>query len=402
MNTTVFHRLISHPGRARRTAWAASAMLLLGGAATTWVVNAADEKGAAPASAKAAKVATKPSLTVTLTQPQRADLAVTVAANGNVAAWQEAIVGSESNGWRLAEVLVNVGDTVRRGQVLARFAADLAQADLAQSKASVVEAEANLADAAANAQRARELQTTGALSAQQINQYLTAERTAQARLEALRASAKVQQLRLAQTQVLAPDDGVISARAATVGAVVPAGVELFRLIRQGRLEWRGEVAASELAQIQPGMVVNVTPAGGAVVAGKVRMVAPTVDAATRNGLVYVDLPAAAAKAAGVRAGMFARGEFDISRSAAMTLPQTAVLLRDGFSYVFKLAADNKVQQVQVGVGRRVGDRIEITKGLEANARVVASGAGFLGDGDTVRVVDAPAAATTPAAAATKL
>jgi HlyD family secretion protein len=361
-----------------------SAAVLLASAALTLNARAADP----------AKPAAKPTLTVTLTQPMRADLAVVIAANGNVAAWQEAVVGAESNGLRLAEVRVNVGDSVRKGQVLATFVSDMAQADLAQSKASVAEAEATLAEAAANAQRARELQTTGALSAQQINQYLTAERTAAARLEALRAAAKVQQLRLTQTQVLARDDGVISSRSGTVGAVVPAGQELFRLIRGGRLEWRAEVSASDLAQIQPGMAVNVTPAGGSPVAGKVRMVAPTVDAATRNGIVYVDLPTGPQTP--VKAGMFARGDFNIARSEALTLPQSAVLLRDGFSYVFKLLADSKVQQVQVGVGRRVGDRIELTKGLDANARVVTSGAGFLADGDTVRVVEAPAAA--PAAA----
>jgi RND family efflux transporter MFP subunit len=366
---------------ASRLSWIATALVVAAGLAVTWMARAADGKPGAES-----KAASKPSLTVTLTQAQRADLAVTVAANGNVAAWQEAIVGAESNGWRLADVRANVGDVVKRGQVLATFTADMANADLAQSKAGVAEAEANAADAAANAARARELQATGALSAQQINQYLTAERTAQARLDAQRASTKVQQLRLAQTQVLAPDAGVISSRSATVGAVVPAGQELFRLIRQSRLEWRAEVAASDLALIQPGMAVRVTTAGGSTVAGKVRMVAPTVDAATRNGIVYVDLPAALK--GGARSGMFARGEFDIARSSAMTLPQTAVLLRDGFSYVFKMTADSKVQQVQVGVGRRVGERIEITQGLDANAQVVAAGAGFLGDGDTVRVVAA--------------
>jgi RND family efflux transporter MFP subunit len=252
----------------------------------------------------------------------------------------------------------------------------------------VAEAEANLAEATANAQRARELQNSGALSEQQINQYLTAERTARARLEAQNAAAKVQQLRLAQTQVLAPDDGVISARTATVGAVVPAGQELFRLIRKGRLEWRAEVAASDLAAIKPGQSVRLVAGGGAPVTGVVRMVAPTVDAATRNGLVYVDLPAPGA----AKAGMFARGDFEIGASNALTLPQTAVLLRDGFSWVFKLGADSKVAQVKVGVGRRVGERIEITSGLEPGAKVVASGGGFLADGDLVRVADAAAPA----------
>jgi HlyD family secretion protein len=357
--------------------WPVLALALLGaGVATALRVHAADEKK--PASAP------KPALTVTVAQAQSTSLPLRVPANGSVAAWQEAIVGAESNGWRLNEVRVNVGDVVKRGQVLATFSASMAQADVAQIKATVAEAEATLAEAAANAQRARELQATGALSVQQINQYVTAERTAQARLEAQRAAARTQQLRLLQTQVLAPDNGVISARSATVGAVVPAGQELFRLIRQGRLEWRAEVAATDLAAVKPGQVVQVTPAGGTPVAGKVRMVAPTVDATTRNGLVYVDLPAPGP----AKAGMFARGEFEIGASTALTLPQSAVLLRDGFSYVFAVGTDNKVAQVKVAVGRRQGERIEVTSGLATGARVVTAGGGFLTDGDTVRVVDA--------------
>ena len=379
---------LNSPRRVGLLAVAALALLALGAAALA--VRAADGQPAVAA-------APKPALTVTATVAQRADIAVGLSASGNVAAWQETLVGAESNGLHLAEVRVNVGDVVKRGQVLATFAAELPRADVAQARAATAEAEATLADAVANAQRARELQASGALSAQQINQFFTAERTAQARLEALRASAQVMQLRLAQTQVLAPDHGVISARNATVGAVVPAGMELFRLIRQGRLEWRAEVAASELAQLRPGQAVLVTADGAPPVAGKLRMVAPTVDAATRNGLVYVDLPAPGA----LKAGMFARGEFQTGSRNALTLPQSAVLLRDGFSYVFKLGADNKVTQAKVGVGRRVGERIEITAGLEPGTRVVASGAGFLADGDTVRVVDAPPAVIPAAAPAVK-
>jgi multidrug efflux pump subunit AcrA (membrane-fusion protein) len=124
------------------------------------------------------------------------------------------------------------------------------------------------------------------------------------------------------------------------------------------------------------------------------MIAPTVDPQTRNGIVYVDLPAPAGAA---RAGMFARGEFDIGTGSGLTLPQSAVLLRDGFSYVLKVGPDSKVSQVKVGVGRRLGDRIEITGGLDASARVVAAGGGFLADGDLVRVVATPA--TPPSAPA---
>jgi HlyD family secretion protein len=204
-------------------------------------------------------------------------------------------------------------------------------------------------------------------------------------------------VRLSHTRVVAPDDGVISVRMATVGAVVQPGTELFRLIRKNRLEWRGEVAAPELARIKPGMAVAVTPAGGAAVTGTVRVVAPTVDAASRNGMVYVDLP----NPGSGKAGMFARGEFNIGEQSALTLPQSAVLLRDGFSYVFRLGEGNKVQRIKVGVGRRNGDRVEIVSGLEATARVVSQGAGFLADGDVVRVATAPATPAPAAAVAAK-
>jgi RND family efflux transporter MFP subunit len=293
-------------------------------------------------------------------------------------------VGTEANGLRLAEVRVSVGDRVKRGQVLAVFAPDTVRADLNQVRATVAEVEAQLADAAANAQRARELATTGALSQQQINQYLTAEHTARARLDAARAAAKVQELRLRQTQVLAPDDGIISARSATVGAVLPAGQELFRLIRQGRLEWRAQVPSTELARVRTGMPVQVATPAGSRITGKVRMVAPTVDDKTRNGLVYVDLPSHG----DARAGMFATGEFEVGTRQGLTLPQSAVLLREGYSYVMRVGPDSKVIETKVIVGRRVGDRVEITGGVDASARVVASGGAFLGDGDLVRVVDA--------------
>jgi RND family efflux transporter MFP subunit len=374
---------------------AAAAALLAAGGLIGAAVSAADDGKPAPAAGAASAPAGRPALSVSVTQPQRSTLAQRIAANGNVAAWQEAIIGTESNGLRLAEVRVNVGDSVKRGQVLAVFAADTVSAELAQLRASMAEAEATLAEAGANAQRARELQATGALSAQQIAQYLTAERTAQARLDAQRAAVKAQQVRLGQATIVAPDHGVISARSATVGAVPAPGTELFRMIRQGRLEWRAEVSAADLGKLKPGLSATVTPAGGEPIKGTVRMVAPTVDAQSRNGLVYVDLPAPGP----AKAGMFARGEFEIGSQAGLTLPQSAVVLRDGFAYVLRVGPDSKVIQTKVALGARQGDRVEITSGLEAGARVVASGGAFLGDGDLVRVVDAPAVAPAKTASA---
>jgi RND family efflux transporter MFP subunit len=342
-----------------------------------------------------AAAAPKPALTVTAAQPEQTRLPVKLGANGNIVAWQETIIGSESNGLRLTQVLVNVGDTVRAGQVLARFSGDSVLADVAQARASLVEAQATAADAAANAARARTLQDSGALSAQQINQYNTSEQTAKARVAAAQAVLDAQQVRGNNTQVLAPDNGVISARNATVGGVVGSGAELFRLIRGGRLEWRAEVTSDEVIRIRPGATAQVTAASGARVQGTVRMVAPTVDPLTRNALVYVDL----ARNPGVKAGMFAQGEFDLGSTPALTLPQQALVLRDGFIYAMRIEAGNKVKQVKLETGRRLGDAVEITKGAQAGERYVASGAAFLADGDTVQVVAPAAGGAAPGQAA---
>jgi HlyD family secretion protein len=344
--------------------------------------------------------AARPALTVTTTTPQRTQLIQSLAANGNLAAWQEASIGAETGGQRLTEVRVNVGDRVRKGQVLASFATDTLGAELAQARASVAEAEAFAADAAVNAERARSLQATGALSAAQINQYLTAEKTAQARVLAARAAAQAQQVRLGQAQVLAPQDGIISARPATVGAVVGAGTELFRLILQSRLEWRAEVTASELNRLAPGVPVGVTAASGARLEGRVRMVGPTVDPQTRNALVYVDVRPVAGDKGHALPGMYARGEFRLGSTPAITVPQPAVVVREGFSYVMRVGPDNRVSQVKVQTGRVVEDRVELTSGLPADARIVAAGGGFLSDGDLVRVVE-PGAPNGPPAATAK-
>ena len=338
-------------------------------------VRADDKKAAATAVAKA-------SLTVTTTKATQAEWLVKLSANGNIAPWQEAIIGAESNGLRLAEVRANVGDVVKRGQTLAHFAPETVRAELAQQSASVAEAEAALADAEANSARAKTLQDSGAMSTQQINQYVTAAKTAAARLQAAKAARESGQLRVGFTRVVAPDDGVISARMATVGAVVNGGQELFRLIRKNRLEWRAEVTSSDLAKVSPGQTVLVTTPTGVQISGKVRVIAPTVDSVSRNAIVYVDL----ANNAAAKSGMFASGDFSVGSAKALSLPQQSVVLRDGMTYVYQLLADNKVSQLKVQTGRRMGDRVEITAGLKGAETVVVNGAAFLAQGDTVRVV----------------
>ncbi|MBK5648298.1 efflux RND transporter periplasmic adaptor subunit [Acinetobacter proteolyticus] len=326
--------------------------------------------------------AQKAALTVTVVSPQQQNWKQTFTANGNIAAWQEVVIGSELSGQRLTRVNVNVGDEVRRGQVLAEINSETIRADLAAAKASYAEAQAVLADAITNNKRIQQLKNTGAISAQESTQYQTSQATAQARLDAAKAQIESNQLRLAQTQVVSPDNGVISARTATVGSLAQTGQELFRLIRDHRLEWRAEVTTSDLYKLKQGMtahIVSPDPAQPAVT-GKVRMIAPVIDPQTRYGLVYVDIPTTQA----VRMGMFVKGEFDLGEKLALTVPQTALLLRDGFSYVFIVGENNRVSQQKVTLGRRLGDRVELLD-LAANVKVVSSGTGFLADGDLVTI-----------------
>lgn len=340
--------------------------------------------GAATAQAPAASAAPKPALTVKRAIVQSGTWPQTLAATGSIAAWQEVVIGAEIGGQRLAELKVDVGDRVKKGQLLARLSPGTLEADLAASRAALQEAEASAREAGQTAARVKTLQGGEALSPQAIDQALAAEAGAQARVAAARARVQADQLRLAYTQVSAPDDGVINARLATPGALVQPGQELFRLQRQGRLEWRAEVPGPELAALKAGQRVRVQPSGSPAVEGRIRRVAPQIDPQTRNGLVYVDLKGGPDSGDSLRAGLFARGEFVLGESPALTLPQSAVLLRDGFSYVFRIDGA-KVRQTKVQVGRREGDRVEVRQGLAAGTAVVESGVGFLADGDTVRL-----------------
>lgn len=343
--------------------------------------KSSNKKQPSPENAAISASSAKPALTVTVIQPELQNWKQNFTANGNIAAWQEVVIGSELSGQRITKVNVNVGDSVQRGQVLAEINSESIRAELATAKANYAEAKAVLADASINNQRIQQLKNTGAISQQEATKYLTSQSTAQARLDAAKAQIDSNQLRLTQTQVIAPDHGVISARTATVGSLAQTGQELFRLIRDNRLEWRAEVTSTDLYKLKKGMTAHITspdPSRSAV-SGSVRMIAPVIDPQTRYGLVYVDIPTTDA----VRMGMFVKGEFDLGEKPALTVPQTAVLLRDGFSYVFIVNKDNRVTQQKVTLGRRLNDRVEIVD-LAANTQLVASGTGFLSDGDLIK------------------
>jgi RND family efflux transporter MFP subunit len=319
-----------------------------------------------------------PSVTVGLLAPEATNFAKTIAATGSVHARDELIIGSDASGVRLLEVLVDVGSSVRKGQLLARADDAQLQAQHAQQAATVKQARAEYAQALANQERAERL--VGFFSEETIETRRTSAAPAAAKVELAIAQLAELQVRINQTRVYAPSSGVISRKTATVGAVVQPGNELFRLMRDAELEWRAELPSHSLAQIQTGAVARIVLDNGDAVHSVVRLVAPTMDSATRNGVVYVSLPRGTA----LKPGAHARGEILIEQAEGLSIPESALVTRDGNAFVFTLDGE-KARLTPVVPGARQRGRVEIRAGLQSRDRVIGAGAGFVKDGDLVRI-----------------
>jgi len=322
------------------------------------------------------------SLTVTVASPSTESVVREVAASGSVAAWQEMILGVELGGLRVARVLVEPGDEVKLGQPLLELDRRTLEIQARQAEANWQRAKANALLAAAQAQRGESLLAQNLISSNnheelQANRARTAAEVLVA--EAERDSAT---LKLGFATLRAPDDGVISARNVQPGQVVSVGNELLRLIRRGRLEWRAEIAENDLARLAVGASVALRGPDGTEVTGVIRAVSPAIDPRTRTAVVYADLPQNAA----LRAGMFAEGRLRIGAAEVTVVPRQSVVFRDGFAYLFVLGEADRVVQRRVETGSTQGELIEIRAGVQSGDRVIVRGAGFLADGDVVKVV----------------
>lgn len=326
---------------------------------------------------------TRPTLTAAVAQPEVRDLPRRVMASGPVEPWQEVVVGAELSGLRIERVHAEVGQVVRKGALLAELDAATLKAQALEAEASVAEAKALQAEAAASAARGEALARSGAISQRDLDQLEAAAGSSVARVQRAEAQLVIARQRLSYARVLAPDDGVIASRTAVPGSVVTHGMELYRLVRQGRVEWRAEVPEQAFPQVTLGQLASVESRAGDRVEGRVRVISPGLDPATRSGIAYVDLPVGGR----LRAGMYANGWIEVGTTQAMLVPLSAVTSRDGSHYVFLLADDDQVRETKVQVGTTLDRSVEVTAGLARDARVVTNGAAFLRDGDRVTVVD---------------
>lgn len=324
-------------------------------------------------------VSDKSVLTVHLVPVQPARWPLTLQAGGNLIPWQEVIIGAETGGLRITALHADVGDQVRRGQLLAELASDTLKADLRRYQAMLKSARASYHHASANARRARQIQGGGAISEQEAAEYTANEQTAQAAVEQAEAQVTAQRILLGQTRIVAIDDGVILTRSALLGQIVTVGSELYRLQRQGRLEWQAEVDARHLNLLHPGMNAHIALPSGKTVQGVVRLISPSLASHASRANVLVTLPDD-----GV-VGLFVQGSIEVGEQAVIAVPESALVLRDGNSYLFTVGADQRVIRHRVTTGAHRQGLVAILSGIPAISSVVATGGAFLADGDRVQI-----------------
>jgi len=350
---------------------------------------------------------------VTVAQVAREPFVEKVLVTGSIVARSEILVSSEVDGLRVLSLEAEEGDRVVKGQVLARLESDTlaaqaaqndagqarASAAIAQARSGIAEAEARLAEAEASLGRATPLRKSGTLSQSVFDQREAAARMARAQADAARwgikaAEAELAQLdaqrreldwRLSRTQVRAPAGGLVSRRAARIGAVVSAaGEPLFRIIEDGEIELEAEVPEAELAKLRPGQEARIEVAGVGVAAGKVRLVSSEVDRATRLGHARIFL----GERPGLRLGAFGRGMVVTARTSGLAIPASALMYSEDGARV-QVVRDGVVETRTVEVGLVAGGLAQIHSGLSLGEQVVAKAGTFLRDGEAVRPIPDP-------------
>ena len=350
------------------------------------------EEKAKEAEAKAGQ--TGSSQTVTVQAAALRNLPRTITASGTISAWEEVPVGAETGGLTATAVHVDEGRYVRQGQPLVQLNDALLRAQLRQQQAAVQTAEANADRDQAALERAQELKERGFLSQASLDTALANKRSSDANLAAARAALSETQTRLAQATIRAPVSGLVISHNVTRGQIVSPGTELFRIVRDGRLELDAQVPETDLGLVRSGQSAVISSDQVGETTGTVRIVTPEVDPQTRLGVARISL----AGGGGFRPGMFARARIDAGANPSVTVPTAAVLYRENHPGVYILDNQSRARFRPVTIQSRSREWTAVD-GVEAGARVIVQGAGFLGEGDRVRVVaPTPARTTTPAAA----
>lgn len=327
-------------------------------------------------------------LTVSVATVQVRNLRSGLTASGLLVSREEAGVASELSGYRVADVLVEEGAYVSKGQVLARLDDTLLRAQIDQSRASVAQQQVAADRAEAEAKRVDGLDNQGVLSEEAIAERRLAVRTAQAAVAVAQAQLRDLQTRQTRMTIRAPVAGRVLERTVRPGDTSSSGTTLFRIARDGLVEHDAEIPEADLARIHVGDRATVQLPSGASVVGTVRLVSPRVDQQTKLGRARILLPVRP----DLRPGGFARATFAQASHAVPTAPEAAIRYDADGASMMVVQADNKVRRVPIRSGARADGFVELIQGPPPGSRVALGGSAFVLDGDPVRPVETPTGA----------
>ena len=296
---------------------------------------------------------------------QSTNLPMVIEGTGTIAAWQEAPIGAEVGGLTAVKLMVDEGQSVKVGDPLIQMNDVLLKAQFRQAEAQAHQAQRSY-------DRAKDLFDKGYFSQAALDNATSARETTQAALQTA-------QTQLNSATIRAPISGIITSRKAVLGQIVQPGAELFRIVRDGRIELNMEVVESKLALLHPGQNVTVRSEAGNAVAGTVRIVTPSVDPSSRLGTARISIP----WSSGLRPGMFASASIETGTANAMMIPQKAIIYNQNKPAVFRVGDDGRAHKTTVTLGQAPGDSIVVADGLAVGDRVITTGAGFLVDNDKV-------------------
>lgn len=329
-----------------------------------------------------------------VTQVEMRPLASGVASTGRLLPREEAAVGAELGGYRVARVMVDEGAWVEAGQPLAQLDDTLLAAQIRQAEAQLAQQEATASFRESSAKRVEGLDKSGALSAEEVQQRKTDAAAARAAVDVSKAQLDEMKTRQARLTLRAPVRGRVLERAIRPGDIsAPGGVPYFRISRDGLVELDAEVPDQRLAAIKPGDGATVTLADGKVIAGKVRFISPRVSETTSLGHARISMPYDPT----LRPGGFASASFGGASRSASTVIASAVRYEAGGPVVMLVDQGNKLKRVPVKLGERTKDFVELVEGPGPGSTVLAVGSAFSLEGDVIKPLAADAPAAAPAA-----
>lgn len=319
---------------------------------------------------------------VTVIVPGSGSVQRIINATGTLAARRELPIGVAGEGGQVSRVLVQPGDWVKTGQVLAVIDQSV-QSQQARSLAAQIDvaiADAKLAQSELD--RALQLVERGFISKADIDRKTATRDAAAARVDVARAQLREAQARTGRLNIRAPEAGLVLARNVEPGQVVSPGTGvLFSMAAGGEMELKAEMGESDLAGLSVGVPATITPVGSdESFTGQVWQILPTIDPQSRQGIARISLPYDPA----LRPGGFASAQVMSGASQSPLLPESAVLSDDKGPYVYIVSKDNKVIRKDVTTGTVTANGIAITSGLSGQERVVLYAGGFLSPGETVR------------------